>query len=307
MTKTETIHLYKHNEELIHLYFKNEFLPLIKSTNTPFEKILHSDGALFKIYSIDKKTYKQNSASYFKNKKLKEEEGRDFEYFFSNFDYSDSRINVTNCLINESDDLNIKLIVYNKKEDSYVVFSFDLLKLLKEHKLLNNLAFNAGRYIKGVYMFFSAILSLVALYLASASIISWYDYLTLNDTNNAVNYKHLFHGIISLTLGLAIFDLAKAIFENEVINRKPLDKDHTLEPRILTNFVGSIIIALLIESLLLVFKSVLNDFENFQNSLLLIMATGFLILILASFNLMNAKSKWYKKTCGKKNKCENER
>ncbi len=117
----------------------------------------------------------------------------------------------------------------------------------------------------------------------------------INDQTNHFGYKHLFHSIIGLTLGLAIFDLAKAILENEVIKNNNILKESVLKPKILTNFIGSIIIALLIESLLLVFKSALNGYQHFDSALLLIIVTSFLILILSIYNFLNEKAKWYKR------------
>ena len=62
-----------------------------------------------------------------------------------------------------------------------------------------------------------------------------------------------FEPIIALTLGLAIFDLAKTIFSKRFY-LKVIQKNEKSEYKVLTKFMITIIIALLIEALLVVFK-----------------------------------------------------
>jgi hypothetical protein len=64
--------------------------------------------------------------------------------------------------------------------------------------------------------------------------------------------KQLFESTILLTLSLAIFDLVKTIFEEEVLGHTK-DKSKDIH-RTMIKFLGSIIIALSIEALMLVFK-----------------------------------------------------
>jgi hypothetical protein len=64
--------------------------------------------------------------------------------------------------------------------------------------------------------------------------------------------KQMFEATILLTLSLAIFDLVKTIFEEEVLkHHDPKNRDIH---RTMIKFLGSIIIALAIEALMLVFK-----------------------------------------------------
>lgn len=72
--------------------------------------------------------------------------------------------------------------------------------------------------------------------------------------------KHLkpFGVIIFLTLSLAIFDLAKTILEEEVLTHKDIFR-HSSTRRTITRFVAAILIAVSIESLLLMFKAALGD------------------------------------------------
>ncbi len=64
--------------------------------------------------------------------------------------------------------------------------------------------------------------------------------------------------IIFLTLALAIFDLGKTIFEEEVLMHKDIFR-HSSTRRTITRFIAAILIAVSIEALLLMFKSALGD------------------------------------------------
>ena len=88
--------------------------------------------------------------------------------------------------------------------------------------------------------------------------------------------------IIALTLGLAIFDLAKTILEQEVLF-KSYSKNEKTEYKVLTKFLITIIIALLIEALLVVFKIAINDYNQMLSALYLIIGVGVIILSLSIF------------------------
>jgi len=68
----------------------------------------------------------------------------------------------------------------------------------------------------------------------------------------------MFKSTILLTLSLAIVDLVKAIFEEEVLGKEKKDGAGDTH-QTMVRFLGSIIIALSIEALMLVFKFALND------------------------------------------------
>lgn len=76
-------------------------------------------------------------------------------------------------------------------------------------------------------------------------------------TTEALHLKP-FGVIIFLTLALAIFDLGKTTLEEEVLMHKDIFR-HSSTRRTITRFIAAILIAVSIESLLLMFKSVLGD------------------------------------------------
>jgi hypothetical protein len=92
----------------------------------------------------------------------------------------------------------------------------------------------------------------------------------------------VFRGIIAATLGIAIFDLAKQIIEHEVIFHS-FTHDEAREYKVLGKFLVSIIIALLIETLMVVFKIALNDYKDMQAAFFLLIGTTAMFVGLAYF------------------------
>jgi len=95
------------------------------------------------------------------------------------------------------------------------------------------------------------------------------------------SYKSLALGsfgiIIFLTLALAVFDLAKTILEEEILLRKDIFR-HSSTRRTITRFIAAILIAVSIEALLLMFKSVLDDPEYLLHAVAM-MATSIGLLV----------------------------
>jgi len=102
-----------------------------------------------------------------------------------------------------------------------------------------------------------------------------------------INFKHIaieemFKATILLTLSLAIFDLAKTLIEEEVIGNL---KEHNIsEPhKTMVKFLGSIIIALSIEALMLVFKFAITDPNKLLYSFYIIGGVSLLTVSLAIY------------------------
>jgi len=79
----------------------------------------------------------------------------------------------------------------------------------------------------------------------------------------------MFEATILLTLALAIFDLVKAIFEEEVLGHHKKGEPDEIH-KTMVRFLGSIIIALAIEALMLVFKFAIIDPEKLTYAVYLI-------------------------------------
>ncbi|HIM94265.1 MAG TPA: hypothetical protein EYM49_04395 [Campylobacterales bacterium] len=112
-----------------------------------------------------------------------------------------------------------------------------------------------GKFSKMVYAAFSVALAMVALLLFLKGISGFF---SLGLHFNTININEMFKATILLTLSLAIFDLVKAIFEEEVLGKEKNENSGDGHQTMI-RFLGSIIIALSIESLMLVFKFALTD------------------------------------------------
>lgn len=102
-------------------------------------------------------------------------------------------------------------------------------------------------------------------------------------------YLRPFGIIIYLTLGLAIFDLAKTTFEEEVLMHKDIFR-HSSTRRTITRFMAAILIAVSIESLLLMFKSALGDGEHLADAVWMMMSAVGLLIGLGLYVYLGAKA-----------------
>ncbi len=96
-----------------------------------------------------------------------------------------------------------------------------------------------------------------------------------------IQVKDIFEATILLTLSLAIFDLVKTIFEEEVMGRHRQHADGVHKTMI--KFLGSIIIALSIEALMLVFKFAITDPAMIINAVYIIAGVAMLLVGLAVY------------------------
>lgn len=99
---------------------------------------------------------------------------------------------------------------------------------------------------------------------------------------NLLDIEAMFQSTILITLALAIFDLVKTIFEEEVLGRNEKDESTGIH-KTMVRFLGSIIIALAIEALMLVFKYAIIDSEHILNAVYLIGGVTLLLFGLAFY------------------------
>jgi hypothetical protein len=97
-----------------------------------------------------------------------------------------------------------------------------------------------------------------------------------------IDAKDIFSATILLTLSLAIFDLVKTLFEEEVIGKEHSHEEHSVH-KTMVRFLGSIIIALSIEALLLVFKFAMNKPDQIVNAIYLIIGVSLLMISLGVY------------------------
>ncbi len=135
-----------------------------------------------------------------------------------------------------------------------------------------------GRVSKAAYSLFSLALAMVALLLFVKGVEG---FLSHGIDYKSLEIKVIFEATILLTLSLAIFDLVKTIFEEEVmgIHRK----SNSGANRTMIKFMGSIIIALSIEALMLVFKFAMIEPTMLIHAVELIAGVAVLTLTLAIY------------------------
>ncbi|GAB0172275.1 PDC sensor domain-containing protein [Helicobacter trogontum] len=131
-----------------------------------------------------------------------------------------------------------------------------------------------------MYFLCSVSLAFVSIILIVKGIIKLWseDLLQFND----FRVEDIFESTILLTLALAIFDLVKAIFEEEVLGKNTGQKTYTVH-RTMIRFLGSIIVALAIEALMLVFKFSIDSPEKLMYAVWLILGVAVLLIALAIY------------------------
>ena len=103
----------------------------------------------------------------------------------------------------------------------------------------------------------------------------------------ALNVADMFESTIVLTLALALFDLVKAIFDEEVLGKSA--KENSGASRTMLRFLSSIIIALAIEALMLVFKFAITSPEQIVYAVWLIGGVSLLLIALSVYLYMSKK------------------
>lgn len=144
-----------------------------------------------------------------------------------------------------------------------------------------------GRAMQYVYGAFTLALALIALLLfikaGSLFVAHGFDF-------NSVKIKDIFESTILLTLALAIMDLVKTLFEEEVIGRDAHDDNVVGTHKTMVRFLGSIIIALSIEALMLVFKFAMTAPSMLVNAIYIIGGVSMLLIGLAVYIKFTKKS-----------------
>ncbi|MGD9889481.1 MAG: PDC sensor domain-containing protein [Halothiobacillaceae bacterium] len=98
--------------------------------------------------------------------------------------------------------------------------------------------------------------------------------------------------IIVITLAMAIFDLAKTTLEEEVLMHKDVLR-HSATRRTTTRFLASIIIAVSIEGLLLMFKSAMGATDHLYEAAFVMFSAALLTIALGVYVYLGARAESY--------------
>ncbi|CAD7288546.1 hypothetical protein LMG7974_01041 [Campylobacter majalis] len=168
------------------------------------------------------------------------------------------------------------LPVYDEKNELIYVVCVDIsLKNLLSIAHPGRLDNYFGVFLRSVYTAFCLALFMVCAFLF------WHGVKSFIEHTSDIEIEHIFESTIILTLALAIFDLVKTIFEEEVIGKSR--NDSSVMYKTMVRFVGSIIIALAIEALMLVFKFAITAPENIINAIYLIGGVAVLMIALSAY------------------------
>lgn len=138
----------------------------------------------------------------------------------------------------------------------------------------------AGKFFRSIYALFSIALAFVALLLFVKGLEGFLTYGI--GAYDQIEIKDIFESTILLTLSLAIFDLVKTLFEEEVLGRSKKDPASDVH-KTMVRFLGSIIIALSIEALMLVFKFAMTEPAMLINAIYIIGGVALLMIGLAVY------------------------
>ena len=170
--------------------------------------------------------------------------------------------------------------IYDEKNRLKFIVCMDI-SLNKLLKMIHPTSIDSifGNFNKTVYSIFCFSLFLVAflLFFKGFTSIATYGF-----SIQKLDIKEIFESTILITLALAIFDLIKTIFEEEVLGKSK--KEHTEDiHKTMIRFLGSIIIALSIEALMLVFKFAIIGPEKILYAVFLLAGVTFLLFGLAYY------------------------
>lgn len=178
-----------------------------------------------------------------------------------------------------------KVSVARKYQDGKIaVFDLDVVAVLTKMHLIDSNRL-ISKLSVSVYALLGGVLVLLALFLGIYGLIGFVK-AVLYFGDETLHY--VFKSIIGITLAIAIYDLAKTILEQEVFYRS-LTLEEGTQYKTLTKFLTSIIIALSIESLMVVFKVAIDDIRNMNYAFYLISGVGILIVSMALLNYVSRK------------------
>lgn len=247
-----------------------------------FKKLFKVFPSLELAYVCDVNSLNQISPNIYRDKKTSNATGRNREYLIDKIkDFKN--IAVTKPYISSATG-KACISVIKKEGDKIFFLDFNLNILLQRMGLIEvQKEFNM--LSKGFYFVAAISMVVLAFFTVGYSLVEFVNSVLFKD---GLSIESIFKPVIALTLGLAIFDLAKTILEQEVVF-KSYSKNTSSEYKVLTKFSITIIIALLIESLMVVFKIAIDDYSQMINAVYLISGVSVLIIALGLFIYLSKK------------------
>jgi len=276
----EFIETYKQHKEEIEFFLQESIRNLGDLTphkKDGFSKLFNLFPSLELVYFTNKNTKIQTSANYYRNQGDESAKGKSRSHLISKLVFRDDNIAFSTPYISSATRSNC-ITVTIKEGDEIIFLDFRIDILLEKLDLLElNKPFHS--LTKGFYIFAGFSMMILAMVTIAFSL---YDFVYYVFAKSTISLEMIFKPIIALTLSIAIFDLAKTVLEQEVFF-KSYSKNSKVETKILTKFLSTIIIALSIEALIVVFKIAINDYEKMINAFYLIAGIALILISLTVF------------------------
>jgi len=254
---------------------------IMDQNSNDFKKIFQTFPSMELLYITDQE-FKQSSPNVYRNKNEVSAKGRDRSYLRKKVLQKDDAFSVS-CPYISSATGETCVTVMKKEGDNYIFIDFKLSALLGRLGLVElHPTFN-----RWTQFFYKSVGFTLMAFAFLSVIYAIFSYLSHVFIDGNFSLDSLFKPIVALTLGLAIFDLAKTILEREVFFKNYSKDDE--DANILTKFSIAIIIALSIEALMVVFKIALNDYTQMIHALYLILGVGTIIISLALYTYFSKK------------------
>lgn len=275
----------QHQEDIE--YFLQESLKNIGNLSNhrknDFKQLYNIFPSLELVYIVNKDTKIQISENFYRYKNDSNAKDKDRSHLISKLHFKESNVAFSKPYISSATRNNCVTVTIKEGEEIFFLdFQIDVL-LQKLNLIELNKPFHS--ITKGFYViagFAMMILSIITI------IFSLYDFMSYLFSKNELSLEMIFKPIIALTLSIAIFDLAKTILEQEVFF-KSYSKNSKVETKILTKFLTTIIIALSIEALIVVFKIAINDYDQMINAFYLIAGIALILISLTVFIYFSSK------------------
>ena len=280
----------------IYTEHKNSVQHYLRKTMEDFHPLSHDSKDMRRFFESEKSaevTYAvndqfiQSTPGYGRNYIDEDRKGADKSFYFKWVSFREEAIHISNPYLHHITGLPT-LTAVKRENDHYLVADFDMLKLLEELRLIeHNSAYEQiNRFVMGIGGFLLGLVSIFLIFYGAYIFVRMF----LSPLSGDTVMHEIFTSIISITIGLAIYDLAKTVIENEVLF-KTFNYGNDLQNKILSKFLTSIIIALSIESLLAVFKIVLDDYSKLINAFYLIIGVTLLIIGTGIYNHLSRQNK----------------
>jgi hypothetical protein len=280
----EFIKVYNENKEEIEKFIvttlKNNG-SILSTASTNYKKIFQSFPSMELIYITDE-NFDQTSPNVFRKKSDASQKGKNREYMHTKVMQKDDEFFVSPPYISSATG-HTCITVMKKEDDKYIFIDFRLSALLGRLGLVElNPSFN--EFTK---FFYKAVGFSLMAFAFFAILYAIFGYISSIVIERQFTLDTLFKPIVALTLGLAIFDLAKTILEREVFFKNYSKESE--DANVLTKFSIAIIIALSIEALMVVFKIALHDYSQMVHALYLILGIALIIVSLGVYSYLTSK------------------